>query len=298
MKARDEPSWRGSAAGSSRLAPAPASDSPRPPREYARPEPSFGLQQPGMNRIQQNRSLPHAVADHSQRPAFSSEQPRIPTRPRPQDKPSGPRGEQDRRPGPMPIRGGFVERDARSGRDDLTEDEIEPDNLVPRKRNQSAARRDIFIPNTISVSSLAVTMGVRLRQSSLRCCSPRPFAVPTALADTLTAVSFLVLDRREVAVDDDAVGTAAHGPSTRWVHTSPCAHMHRSDVLAVFWSLAVLSSEDASMVAEEMGFNASVDIEKAFDVYPAPIPADMSAFPLRPPVYVSPLVRMTPRGST
>ena len=38
------------------------------------------------------------------------------------------------------------------------------------------------------------------------------------------------------------------------------------------------------MVAEEMGFNASVDVEKSFDIYPAPIPKDMSIYPLRPPV--------------
>ncbi|KAL7414876.1 hypothetical protein BDY24DRAFT_339112 [Mrakia frigida] len=46
----------------------------------------------------------------------------------------------------------------------------------------------------------------------------------------------------------------------------------------------ILSSEDASMVAEDMGFDAKVDVEKSFDLYPAPIPADMSSFPLRPPI--------------
>ena len=50
-------------------------------------------------------------------------------------------------------------------RDDRTPEEIELDNFAPRRRSRTAVKSDIFIPNTISVADLAVTMTVPLRQS-------------------------------------------------------------------------------------------------------------------------------------
>ncbi|EJU05627.1 initiation factor 2 [Dacryopinax primogenitus] len=48
--------------------------------------------------------------------------------------------------------------------------------------------------------------------------------------------------------------------------------------------LLVLSSEDASLVAVELGFNPVIDDEAAFDIYPDAPPAEPSTLPHRPPV--------------
>ncbi|RUP45885.1 hypothetical protein BC936DRAFT_147620 [Jimgerdemannia flammicorona] len=46
----------------------------------------------------------------------------------------------------------------------------------------------------------------------------------------------------------------------------------------------VLNSDEASLIAMELDLNPIVDSEAAIDLYPRILPADMSSFPLRPPV--------------
>lgn len=46
----------------------------------------------------------------------------------------------------------------------------------------------------------------------------------------------------------------------------------------------LLNTEDASLVAMELGYDAVVEEAAAFDIQPAPVPADTSSLPLRPPI--------------
>ncbi|BGP16897.1 hypothetical protein JCM10213_007342 [Rhodosporidiobolus nylandii] len=46
----------------------------------------------------------------------------------------------------------------------------------------------------------------------------------------------------------------------------------------------LLTSEDAQLLALELGFDPIIDDEAAFDLYPAPPPSDPSILPLRPPI--------------
>jgi translation initiation factor IF-2 len=46
----------------------------------------------------------------------------------------------------------------------------------------------------------------------------------------------------------------------------------------------VLTAEEASLVVMEFGYSPVLNNEAAFDLYPRPVPTDMSQYPLRPPV--------------
>ncbi|PVG01707.1 initiation factor 2 [Serendipita vermifera] len=46
----------------------------------------------------------------------------------------------------------------------------------------------------------------------------------------------------------------------------------------------LLDSEDAALIAPEFGCNVVIDEAAAFDIYPPPLPADLSTLPHRPPV--------------